>query len=63
MEISINGRNVGITDRFRDYATEKSEKIARYCDRWILVALALGFLAYAADQAIHAWCRRIRPVM
>jgi hypothetical protein len=31
--------------------------------RWILVALALGFLAYAADQAIHAWCRRIRPVM
>jgi ribosomal subunit interface protein len=28
MEISINGRNVGITDRFRDYATEKSEKVA-----------------------------------
>lgn len=27
MEISINGRNVGITDRFRDYATEKAEKI------------------------------------
>jgi len=28
MEISINGRNVGITDRFRDYATEKAEKVA-----------------------------------
>jgi ribosomal subunit interface protein len=26
MEISITGRNVGITDRFRDYATEKAEK-------------------------------------
>jgi hypothetical protein len=31
--------------------------------RWILVALALGFLAYAVDQAIHSWCRRIRPVL
>ena len=28
MEITINGRNVGITDRFRDYVTEKSEKVA-----------------------------------
>jgi ribosomal subunit interface protein len=28
MEISINGRNVGITDRFREYATEKAEKVA-----------------------------------
>ena len=28
MEISINGRNVGITDRFRDYATEKAEKVS-----------------------------------
>jgi len=27
MEISINGRNVGITDRFRDYATEKADKV------------------------------------
>ena len=33
MEISINGRNLGITDRFRDYATEKSEKIAHLADR------------------------------
>src|SRR5690554_3849478 len=33
MEISINGRNVGITDRFRDYATEKSEKIALLADK------------------------------
>ncbi|CAN5116335.1 ribosome-associated translation inhibitor RaiA [soil metagenome] len=28
MEISINGLGVGITDRFRDYATERSEKIS-----------------------------------
>lgn len=33
MEISINGRNVGITDRFRAYATEKAEKIAHLADR------------------------------
>ncbi|MCW4384985.1 ribosome-associated translation inhibitor RaiA [Salinibacterium sp. SYSU T00001] len=37
MEISINGRNVGITDRFRDYATEKAEKVAG------LVPKALAF--------------------
>lgn len=33
MEISINGRNVGITDRFRSYATEKAEKIAHLADK------------------------------
>ena len=33
MEISINGRNLGITDRFRDYATEKAEKIEHLADR------------------------------
>lgn len=33
MEISINGRNLGITDRFRDYATEKSEKVAHLAEK------------------------------
>ena len=33
MEISINGRNLGITDRFRDYATEKAEKIEHLAER------------------------------
>jgi ribosomal subunit interface protein len=33
MDISINGRNLGITDRFRDYATEKAEKIAHLADK------------------------------
>jgi ribosomal subunit interface protein len=33
MEISITGRNVGITDRFRAYATEKAEKIAHLADK------------------------------
>ncbi len=27
MEISITGRNLGVTDRFREYATEKAEKV------------------------------------
>jgi ribosomal subunit interface protein len=37
MEISVTGRNVGITDRFREYATEKADKVASLATR----ALAL----------------------
>lgn len=37
METNIVGRNLGITDRFRDYATEKAEKVAALADK----ALAL----------------------
>jgi len=33
MDISITGRNVGITDRFHDYATEKAEKVSRLAER------------------------------
>ena len=28
--------------------------------RWFLAIIAAGVLAYAVDQAVHAWCRRIR---
>ena len=35
MDISITGRNLGITDRFRDYATEKAAKVAHLADRAI----------------------------
>ena len=31
--------------------------------RWALVFVGVGFLCYAVDQAIHARCRRIRPVI
>ena len=31
--------------------------------RWFLLLLAVGVLAYAVDQAIHARCRRIRSVV
>lgn len=37
MDVNIIGRNVGITDRFREYANEKAEKVAHLADR----ALAL----------------------
>ena len=30
--------------------------------RWFLAVLAVGVIAYAVDQAVHACCRRIRPV-
>ena len=31
--------------------------------RWFLALIALGLMAYAVDQAVHACCRRIRPVL
>jgi len=33
VDITITGRNIGVTDRFRDYATEKAEKIEHLADR------------------------------
>lgn len=41
MDIDITGRNIDITDRFRAYATEKSDKVAHLADR----ALALEIKA------------------
>jgi len=35
VETTITGRNLGVTDRFRDYATEKSEKIAHLAEKAI----------------------------
>ncbi|MEJ3403495.1 ribosome-associated translation inhibitor RaiA [Rathayibacter sp. YIM 133350] len=37
MELNIVGRNAGITDRFREYATEKADKVSQLADK----ALAL----------------------
>ena len=31
--------------------------------RWFLAVIAGGLIAYAVDQAVHAYCRRIRPVI
>ncbi|NQX14185.1 ribosome-associated translation inhibitor RaiA [Microbacteriaceae bacterium VKM Ac-2855] len=47
MDIDIIGRNLGITDRFRAYATEKSEKISHLADR----ALALEIKASRHNEA------------
>jgi ribosomal subunit interface protein len=35
MDITITGRNLGVTDRFRDYATEKAEKVGHLAERTI----------------------------
>jgi ribosomal subunit interface protein len=35
VEISITGQGLGVTDRFRDYATEKSEKVAHLAEKAI----------------------------
>jgi hypothetical protein len=31
--------------------------------RWLLAAIAAGLIAYGIDQALHARCRRIKPVI
>jgi ribosomal subunit interface protein len=35
VEISITGQGLGVTDRFREYATEKSEKVAHLAEKAI----------------------------
>jgi ribosomal subunit interface protein len=35
VEISVTGRNLGVTDRFRDYAIEKSEKVSHLAEKAI----------------------------
>ena len=41
MEINITGRNLGITDRFRDYATEKAEKVEHLADKALVLEVKL----------------------
>lgn len=41
MDITITGRNVGITDRFRSYATEKAEKVEQLADRALALEVRL----------------------
>jgi hypothetical protein len=31
--------------------------------RWAMALIGVGFLCYAFDQAVHVWCRRIKPVL
>ena len=42
METNIVGRNLGITDRFRDYATEKSEKIALLAEKAVALEIKVS---------------------
>ena len=42
MEVSINGLGVGITDRFHDYAIEKSEKVSHLSDKALAFEVKLS---------------------
>lgn len=42
MEVSVNGLGLGITDRFHDYALEKSEKVAHLADKAIAFEVKLS---------------------
>jgi ribosomal subunit interface protein len=41
MDVTITGRNVGIPDRFEEYATEKAEKVAHLADRALALEIRL----------------------
>lgn len=42
MDITITGRNLGVTDRFREYATEKASKIDHLAERAIAFDVKLS---------------------
>jgi ribosomal subunit interface protein len=42
MDINIIGRNLGITDRFREYATEKAEKVAHLAERALTLEIKVS---------------------
>ncbi|TFC19538.1 ribosome-associated translation inhibitor RaiA [Cryobacterium algoritolerans] len=42
METNIVGRNLGITDRFREYATEKAEKVAGLAEKALALEIKLS---------------------
>lgn len=42
MEITVTARNLGVTDRFRDYATEKAEKVAHLAEKAIAFEIKLS---------------------
>jgi ribosomal subunit interface protein len=39
VEITITGQGLGVTDRFREYATEKADKVAHLADRSIALEI------------------------
>ena len=39
MEITITGQGLGVTDRFREYATEKAEKVSHLADKSIALEI------------------------
>ena len=41
MDITLIGRNVGITDRFRDYAEEKAERVEHLADKALALEIRL----------------------
>ena len=42
MEITVTARNLGVTDRFRDYATEKAEKVSHLAEKAIAFEIKLS---------------------
>lgn len=42
MDISINGLGAGITDRFREYATEKADKVAHLAERALVFEIKVS---------------------
>ncbi len=44
MEIDITGRGIGVTDRFREYVTEKAEKVSHLAERALVFEIKVSRL-------------------
>ncbi|GAA2241872.1 ribosome-associated translation inhibitor RaiA [Herbiconiux moechotypicola] len=42
MDVNITGRNLGITDRFREYANEKADKVAHLADKALVLEVKVS---------------------
>lgn len=51
MELDIIGRNLGITDRFREYVTGKSEKISHLADKALALEVKVSRHRDKADKS------------
>jgi ribosomal subunit interface protein len=51
MDLNIVGRNLGITDRFREYVTGKSEKISHLADRALVLEVKVSRHREKADRS------------
>jgi ribosomal subunit interface protein len=63
VDITITGRNMGITDRFRDYATEKAEKVEQLADRAQVLEIKVSRHHEKINRAGHTGDDRVEMTL